>query len=209
MPIELQTIAAVLKAARTAKGLSQSALAERVGLPQSHISRIESGAVDLQASNLIQLARALDLEVSLVPRQVVPAVEALSATRKSGLGPVLSSYMHNLSLQAERAARRPGGSKLLQELRREIGWLHRLSLGPEKSKHLQDLAREISRVLKRLQDRKHGYPSVPVDEETKDHLSQLIRDLRMLTFTALHETTDARAPRPAHSLDDDTDDDGV
>lgn len=209
MPVELQTIAAVLKAARTVKGLSQSALAERVGLPQSHISRIESGTIDLQTSNLIQLARALDLEVSLVPRQLVPAVEALSTARKGGLGPVLSSYMHNLSLQAERAARRPGGSKLLQELRREIGRLHRLSLGPEKAKHLQDLAREISKVLKRLQDRKYGYPSAPLDEETKDHLAQLIRSLRTLTFAALRETTDTRAPRPAHSLDDDADDDDV
>lgn len=77
MPAELQTFVAALKEARTAKGLSQRALAEQVGLPQSHISRIESGAVDLQTSSLIQLARALDLEVVLVPRRMMSTVEAL------------------------------------------------------------------------------------------------------------------------------------
>lgn len=74
---DILPIAERLKAARAAKGLSQRALAEQAGVPQSHISRIESGAVDLQTSSLIQLARALDLEVSLVPRQIMPAVQSL------------------------------------------------------------------------------------------------------------------------------------
>lgn len=66
-----------LKAARQAKGLSQRALAARVGLPQSHISKIENGGVDLQLSSLVELARALELEVTLVPRKAVPAVESI------------------------------------------------------------------------------------------------------------------------------------
>ena len=74
---DLKPITATLKAARATKGLSQRALAMRAGVPQSHISRIESGAVDLQTSSLIQLARALDLEVALVPRRMMPAVDAL------------------------------------------------------------------------------------------------------------------------------------
>ncbi len=71
-------IFAALKAARLAKRLSQRALSESVGMPQSHISKIEQGAVDLQLSSLFALARALDLEAMLVPRKLVPAVEAIA-----------------------------------------------------------------------------------------------------------------------------------
>ncbi len=73
----LQTIAQALKAARKKNGLSQRQLSAKVGLPQSHISKIEKGAVDLQASSLIQLARVLNLELMLVPRPFILAVKTL------------------------------------------------------------------------------------------------------------------------------------
>jgi HTH-type transcriptional regulator/antitoxin HipB len=73
----LGDIPAILKSARQAKRLSQRALAKKVGVPQSHISKIENGGVDLQTSSLIELARALDLEVQLVPRRLLPAVQAM------------------------------------------------------------------------------------------------------------------------------------
>jgi len=52
-----------LKQAREAKGLSQRALSQRTHVPQSHISKIESGGTDIRLSSLIELARALDLEL--------------------------------------------------------------------------------------------------------------------------------------------------
>lgn len=58
-------------------GLSQRALAAKVGVPQGHISKIESSLVDLRTSSLIELARSLDLELMLVPRPLVPTVLAL------------------------------------------------------------------------------------------------------------------------------------
>jgi HTH-type transcriptional regulator / antitoxin HipB len=72
-----QHIIAALKAAREKKGFSQRALSAKAGMPQSYISRMERGMVDLQLSSLIGLARALDLEVMTVPRKLVPAVEAV------------------------------------------------------------------------------------------------------------------------------------
>jgi transcriptional regulator with XRE-family HTH domain len=74
-----------LKTARQDKGLSQRDLSAKTGIPQSHISKIESGAVDLRLSSLIEFARMLDLEVTLVPRKLVPAVQSLirSATSVS------------------------------------------------------------------------------------------------------------------------------
>ena len=80
VPRQLQPIATLLKSARERKGLSQRALGKRVGLPQSHISKIENAAVDLQTTNLMQIARALDLELTLVPRATLPAVQSLQET---------------------------------------------------------------------------------------------------------------------------------
>ncbi|MGE0152100.1 MAG: helix-turn-helix domain-containing protein [Reyranellaceae bacterium] len=71
-------IAKALREARLRKGLSQRALGERAGVPQGHISRIEAGAVDLRLSSLIELARTLDLELALVPRAAVPAVQSIA-----------------------------------------------------------------------------------------------------------------------------------
>jgi transcriptional regulator with XRE-family HTH domain len=78
-----QHIVTALKAAREKKGLSQRALSAQAGVPQSHISRIERGAVDLQLSSLIELARVLDLEVMTVPRKLVPAVQAIVRAKTS------------------------------------------------------------------------------------------------------------------------------
>ncbi len=75
-----KSIGAALETARLGKGLSQRALSAKVGLPQSQISKIESGAVDARLSTVTEIARALDLELSLVPRTVLPAMQALAST---------------------------------------------------------------------------------------------------------------------------------
>lgn len=66
-----------LRATREKKGVSQRAFSKSIGIPQSRLSRIENGAIDLQTSSLLELARALDLEVMLIPREAVPMVESL------------------------------------------------------------------------------------------------------------------------------------
>lgn len=77
MSAGLADIAANIRSARKAKGLTQQQLGQRIGLPQSHISKIENGTVDLQLSSLVEIARALDLEVTLLPRQALPALSSI------------------------------------------------------------------------------------------------------------------------------------
>ena len=67
-----------LRAAREKKGLSQRALSTLIGVPQSHISKIENSGVDLRLSSLAAIARALDLELTLVPRKALPVVKSIS-----------------------------------------------------------------------------------------------------------------------------------
>ena len=73
-------IATQLATARRAKKLSQQALGRKTGLPQSHISKIERGKVDVGLATLIQMLRVLDLEIMLIPRQLVPAVQSIQRT---------------------------------------------------------------------------------------------------------------------------------
>lgn len=74
---KLMPIITALITARHRAGLSQRALADKVGLAQSHISKIERGAVDPQTTSLVEIARVLGLELSLVPTPLVPALRAL------------------------------------------------------------------------------------------------------------------------------------
>jgi len=80
-------IANALKAAREAEGLSQRKLSAKSGIPQSHISKIEAGAVDLRLSSLITLARVLGLELTLVDRKVVPSVHSIAGTSAGSASP--------------------------------------------------------------------------------------------------------------------------
>lgn len=73
----MEDIAGELRAARKRAGLTQKELGEKTGIPQSHISRIEKGEVDVQASSLVEIARVLGLELMLVPRELAAAVDGL------------------------------------------------------------------------------------------------------------------------------------
>lgn len=65
------------KQARLERGWSQLELGKRVGLPQVHISAIETGKVVPRYDTLLDVVRVLDRDLVLVPRALVPAVNAL------------------------------------------------------------------------------------------------------------------------------------
>ncbi len=66
-----------LKEARETHGWSQRELASRIGLTQTHISGIESGKIVPRYDTLLELVRILDNDLLLVPRTLVPVVQAL------------------------------------------------------------------------------------------------------------------------------------
>jgi transcriptional regulator with XRE-family HTH domain len=65
-----------LKESRQRRGWSQAELGQRVGLPQMHISAIEGGKVVPRFNTLLDLVRVLDYDLLMVPRPLVPAVQA-------------------------------------------------------------------------------------------------------------------------------------
>jgi transcriptional regulator with XRE-family HTH domain len=62
---------------RHKRGWSQAGLGKRLGLPQTHISGIETGKVVPRFDTLLDLVRVLDRDLLMVPRTLVPAVQAL------------------------------------------------------------------------------------------------------------------------------------
>lgn len=73
----MKTIIEQLKFARQASGIKQFELGKKLGLPQSHVSKIESGKNDPRLSTVEDMARILDHELMLIPRQMTPYISAL------------------------------------------------------------------------------------------------------------------------------------
>lgn len=61
------TIAARIKAVRTAKGLTQVQLALKIGITQSHLSAIERGDASV-GTRLVRIAAALGID----PKELLP-----------------------------------------------------------------------------------------------------------------------------------------
>ena len=76
-PYSVARIVEILARTRRRKKLTQASLGAMLRLPQGHISNIERGKTDLRLSTLLEMAHLLDLEVMLVPRNLVPAVRAI------------------------------------------------------------------------------------------------------------------------------------
>jgi transcriptional regulator with XRE-family HTH domain len=66
------------------KQLSQQELAGRLGLRQRQISDLERATTDHRLSTIQNVARALDLELMLIPRHLISAVDALERAGTDG-----------------------------------------------------------------------------------------------------------------------------
>lgn len=67
-----------IKEARASKKWSQKDLGDAIGLPQPHVSAIESGKIVPRFDTLIDLLRILDLDLIIIPRALVHAARALN-----------------------------------------------------------------------------------------------------------------------------------
>ncbi len=189
----IEEIASTIKSAREAKGLSQRALAKIAGVPQSHISKIENAGVDLRVSSLTEIARALDLELALVPRKAVPAVESIVRSAQpdlpSGTRLALRDDLANLEILADEIAAQFSSAKEAAQLQSRVHDLTRFSM-PES--YLADI-RELHRELDRL----NRQPDLERLVESLDNVQQLRNALAHSPPQDL-----SRVSRSAYSLED-------
>ena len=73
-----------IRDARRERGWSQLELGRRAGLAQRHVSGIETGKIAPRYDTLIDILRVLDRDLTLVPRALVPVVQALVRDHRDG-----------------------------------------------------------------------------------------------------------------------------
>lgn len=73
----LAEIGLALRSARLASDMTQEQVADLAGISRPRYRDIERGAAAARTTTLVNIARALGMEVMLIPQAIVPAVEAL------------------------------------------------------------------------------------------------------------------------------------
>ena len=73
----LLQIGRLLKTKRKNLGLTQEQVAGMAGISRPRYREIETGSAAARTTTLINIARALGLEIMLIPQAMVPAVDAL------------------------------------------------------------------------------------------------------------------------------------
>ncbi|MBK6739087.1 MAG: helix-turn-helix transcriptional regulator [Haliea sp.] len=190
----IDEISRTLKAARKAKGLSQRALAKMAGVPQSHISKIENTGVDLRISSLAEIARALDLELTLVPRNTVPAVKSIVRSSRplaiEQIGASLAKELSKLESFADMIARQ-SSSKEVAQLQSRIHDLTRFQIPDSYLEAMEKMNRQLKEVYREPENFKRL-------AESLDSVQKLRNELAHSPSEPLRQVT-----RSAYSLEDD------
>ena len=205
MSTTIEDIAASIKAARIAKGFTQKQLGERVGLPQSHISKIEGGSVDLQISSLVEIARALDLELKLVPRRTVPAIEGVvrSQRERSEASRVLATIAETNRF-AERVRESYPSVTEVTELQSALKDIQAVNFTPETLKAIEQALQPVAHLKKHLQDLGWALEQQEGRKKLTQQIAASTRALQHVRNSQVHTIDRDRAPRlPAYRLEDD------
>lgn len=210
MTHETDTFAQLLRAAREAKGLSQRELSARARVPQAHISKIENGAVDLRVSSLVSLARALDLELTLVPRKALSAVQSIVRSSEpsatvSVSAPRELTALQRLLFSVPVQAQKPREFSQLQSLLRD---LHRVPLAEPQRDALKQVAASFKALQEILGSKDVDALKVYLNsEQGLSRIREALARTQSLRNKAAHGagTRSPETVHPAYSLDEDDD----
>lgn len=198
--VGIKDIAASLREARVDKSFTQQEVGQRVGLPQSHISKIEKGYVDLKLSSLAELARALDLELKLVPRKALPAVEGiLRAQGAAGEVRRVLARLHDQAKLAQRIKARFPDLAQADAYQRAIRNIPSLNFDAATLKALEEALKPAQR-LKKLWDAQGGVALLAKRLEAATQSLRAFQNLQV--HTPFVET---QRQLPAYRLEDDDD----
>lgn len=186
----------ILKEARARKGLSQRELSAKSGVPQSHISKIESGRVDLRVSSLVALARVLDLELELVPKKSIPAVKSIV---RSSVNTDIAEEQRRIQKQLSRfddVMAKVSKLSAVANLHKEMDAISRLTSQIE---HFQPNIKALEKIesstkaLEKALNQNSGF---------QDAIRKSEEHLRAIRNVAAHSPFPSLATRPAYSLDE-------
>jgi len=202
MTYATEHIVSALKTARETKRLSQRELSAKSGVPQGHISKIETAVVDLRLSSLVELARVLDLELTLVPRKSVSAVQSIvrSGTPQNTVvheAEAAHSAQRELAKILKTTKSLPEIASITKEMaqfQRQLQELQRLQIAKPEAKAL----REINKAVKAFRNNTNNIGTI----------RQIIFQFQSIRNAIAHNTINLpqiEQVRPAYSLDGDDD----
>lgn len=196
MAYPIEQIATNLRAARKAKGLSQRTLSELVDVPQSHISKIENGGVDLRLSSLVEIARALDLEVVLVPQKNLSAVNTITRQSRSAAGnrettARVSKELKRLLSTTKRITGRHSAPRQLAQLKRRVRDLS-----------LLEIPNSAVDDIKQINEALEAYANEPENDIALNHALHLLQAFRNMIVHIQADRSEGEEIRPAYSLDE-------
>lgn len=187
--MQTETLIHALRDARVRKGWSQRELSKKASLPQAHLSRIESGAVDLKLSTFLELARLLDFEPILTPRTAVSAVNALireaDANRDARSVRGAANRLHQLVRQLRLEHPREPLAERLNDLALGLHHLEPILRSASDLSDLLDLTDQIEAAARRGET-----------AAMRRHVDRLAKLRNRLAHDG------AQAQRPAYTLDD-------
>jgi transcriptional regulator with XRE-family HTH domain len=191
MSYQSENLIAQTRDVREASGVSQRALSERAGLTQSHISQIESGKMEPGLSSFIDMTRALDLELMLVPKRLVPAVLSLVKAQATPDMHIHAGQPNDKRFaRADRLVKKMkqlyGSSADLDRIEETLRFLRRVSLGDQEMQVVRDLIARLERY------------------QASDQAAPIVRDIAQNLQRLRNSIAHGRStePRPAYSLDD-------
>jgi transcriptional regulator with XRE-family HTH domain len=195
MGYKSEELVQAIKDRRTATHISQRALSGRSGLTQAHISQIETGSLEPGLSSFIDMARGLDLELVLVPKKLLPAVQGI----------LRQTLAEQSSPQAGETALREisRGERLVAKQKRLYGssadldriadYLRFFRHAPLRKPELETVNKAIN-TLKRYQ----------ASPQSKDTVAAIAADLQTLRNRVAHSPSET--PRSAYAVDEEDDD---
>lgn len=191
MSYATEEIVEALRNAREASGLSQRALSAKAGLSQSHISQIESGTLEPGLSKLIDIARALDLELVLVPKKLVPAIKSITITARPERDS--PSYALGEIDRAERVVKKlrtqSGPSAAIDRMIEALKFFRHAPIKPSDLKIISEGADQLKRA--------------PASEDAAPLIKNVAYEWVMLRNRLAHGASEE--PRPAYSGEEDDD----
>jgi transcriptional regulator with XRE-family HTH domain len=191
---EIEHIATAIKDARTRQGVSQRELSANSGVPQAQISKFENGSVDLRLSSLVALARALGLELELIPRKAVPAVKSI--VRSTAQPPTI-----DLASLARAQAVFERFQKTVQGIDAPFKEISRLQDSLRALEGLRIPAAEAS-SFERLVKQVEQANRTSTDLEKLLQISDKLQSFRNHIAHASSRSDQNLLPRPAYSIDD-------
>jgi len=194
MAYKTEHITQQIRATREAMKMSQRELSARSGLTQSHISQIERGTMEPGLSSLVDVSRALDLEIVLAPKKLMPAIrnilESASATSDT-----LTSRQRKLVGHLDRwlvqVRDKFAIASEADTFRDSLALLRHLPLSADELDRLKEATERIDRWQ--------------ADPPSRKELSEFAHAVRQLRNSAVHRNRDDAIPRSAYALEEEDD----